>query len=391
MPDISIPSPLLVTVDDVGWWDGRDGSARNQPFRTGMHRHHAPEDYRALAALGKALHMRIPAGFVLCEWDQANALRSLPSATWMGHQWQTPFRNRAQLEAAASIINEAAPYIEPALHGVGHEFWIDGRMDRSEFHNSDGRMRHPDEVEKHLEFFFRLMAQNHLDSDVRIFMPPALNHGFGKGPSGFQKIAASFGIRYVSLAFDRARCHVPPQLKNVGWENRVVLMDRGPSPVDWNRVAPAPVLNPDQPVLPLHWANILHEDPQKNMPVVTAWVKTINGQLNENGRLPARDMGQCLTQYLHCTQSRIERQGCDIIVHMDWIGKIPEDALADSVFFSVKQDSEFNIVGVEKMAPSTPGQAAFLRVGLPASGKIVFQSATSGKAGGLFVNRSKRS
>jgi hypothetical protein len=82
---LTIPMPLQVIVDDVGWWSGKDGSHINQPFRTGMSRDHAPEDYTALAQLGKKLHTKIPAGFVLCEWDKFNILRELPSSSLAKH------------------------------------------------------------------------------------------------------------------------------------------------------------------------------------------------------------------------------------------------------------------------------------------------------------------
>lgn len=248
--DITIPQPFLVTVDDVGWWNGWNGSAQNQPFRTGMGRRHVPGDYQALVALARRLSMRIPAGLVLCEWDQTGLLKQLPSATWMGSRWQAPPGDRAQREAAASILNRSRPFIEPALHGIGHEFWINGRMDRSEFHTAEGRMRHPDEIKQHLEYFFLLLQQNHLDTDVNIFIPPALNHSFGNGKSGFQNLASAFGIQYISLVFDRTRCHAPPQFKDVGWENRVVLMDRGPSPIDWHRTAASPLSTRTSPFSP---------------------------------------------------------------------------------------------------------------------------------------------
>jgi len=101
---LKIPMPLIVSIEDVGWWSGKDGSAFNQPYRTGMQRNHVSEDYTALAALGRGLDMRILAGFVLCEWDKANLLRQVPSTTWMGEQWTVPETNREQKEKAAWII-----------------------------------------------------------------------------------------------------------------------------------------------------------------------------------------------------------------------------------------------------------------------------------------------
>ena len=379
MPKVIIPKPLLVTVDDVGWWNGRDGSARNQPFRTGMQRDHVPDDYRALAALGKGLNMRIPAGLVLCEWDGTGLLKDLPSATWMGRQWQPPSLDPSKKEKAAAIIADAAAWIEPALHGIGHEYWFNGILDRSEFHTADGSMRPPDDVKKHLEYFFKLMAQNRLDTKIRLFIPPALNHSFGNGDAGFQKIAGRFGIQYVSLVFSRAKCHAAPQYPEVGWENRVVLMDRGQAPIAWNRVAPQPEFDPNQPILPLHWANLLHRDPKKNMQVIAAWIRAIEQKIEENNLIPARDIAQCLTQFLNHTrstlQSTVHHRGEEIIVHMDWIREVPASALADAVFFQIPQAeaSKIHISGTRKITTEHRHRKTFYRVGLPSSGKLIFR------------------
>ncbi|SDU45084.1 hypothetical protein, partial [Desulfobacula phenolica] len=129
---IQIPMPLIISIEDVGWWSGKNGSAFNQPYRTGMQRDHIPEDYTALAALGKGLDMRILAGFVLCEWDKTNLLRQVPSATWMADKWRVSEKNRDLKEKAAWIINKEKQKIEFGLHGVGHEFWTKGGMERSE-------------------------------------------------------------------------------------------------------------------------------------------------------------------------------------------------------------------------------------------------------------------
>lgn len=370
---IQIPIPVLVTVDDVGWWSGRDRSALNQPFRTGMPRPHVPEDYEALVSLGRALDMRIPAGFVLCEWDRTGLLRSLPSSTWMGEQWRGFPWNRAETEKAVQIIQGGKPFLEIALHGVGHEFWINGQMDRSEFHNASGKMRHPDEVEKHLDFFFRLLDQIGLDSGVRMFIPPALHHSFGDGQ--FQRIAAPYGIQYVTLVFARAKWQARPQFPGAAWENRVVLLERGESPVSWNRASPRPEFDFDHPILPLHWANLLDENPAKNIEVVHAWAEFIRGRAREEGRVLARDIAGCLTQYLNATQSSIRQEGRDFIIHMDWIRRVPEKVLGDKLFFRVKnpESASLKIFGAEKKQASCPDENRFLKLGLPKSGKVVIR------------------
>ena len=84
---VSIPMPIQVVIDDVGWWSGHDGSKNQEPYRTGILRNHVPADYSAIVKLGKALNIRPQAAMVLCEWDKENILRELPTATWMGKNW----------------------------------------------------------------------------------------------------------------------------------------------------------------------------------------------------------------------------------------------------------------------------------------------------------------
>jgi len=371
---LSIPMPLLVSIDDAGWWLGQDGSAMGRPFRTGMPRGHCPEDYTALITLGRALNMKIPAGFVLCEWDQTRMLRGLPSATWMAEQWRSPFTDLETKEKAAQIIQKGREYLEVAVHGVGHEFWDQGRMSRSEFHDMNGKMRPQGLVKKHLEYFFRLMESFGLAQAPRVFIPPALHHGFGKGKKGFQAIARSFGIQYIPLVFSRTNCCIAPQFKGLGWEEGVLLMERGVSQTKWHQVAAAPEFSFNSPILALHWANILHPDPDRNMDVIHAWSDFIKTRARENQVVLSRDISACLTQYLNATQSRIQTTERKIVVFLDWIDKMPAKALADTLFFSLDlpQGVELRLSGAEKKKPRNPNEARFIKTGMPRAGKIVF-------------------
>nr|WP_319494300.1 hypothetical protein [uncultured Desulfobacter sp.] len=372
---LSIPMPLLVTIDDAGWWLGQDDSASGRPFRTGMPRPHCPEDYTALVALGRSLDMKIPAGFVLCEWDQTRLLRKVPSATWMAGQWESPFTDPAAKEKAAHIIQNGKEYLEVAVHGVGHEFWDQGRMYRSEFHDTQGKMRPRDLVKKHLEYFFKLMNSFGLAHDPRIFIPPALHHGFGNGARSFQAIARTFGIQYISLVFSRADCRIAPQLPGLGWEEGVLLMERGISRTKWHRVAAPPKFNFNAPVLALHWANILHPDPDRNMEVIHAWSDFIKNEAKKNKVVLAEDFAACLTQYLNATQSRIHVGERKITVSLDWLPKVPVKALDDTLFFSLElpRGVKLRLSGAEQKKPRNKNEAMFIKTGLPREKKIVFE------------------
>lgn len=49
---VTIPMPIQIVIDDVGWWSGEDGNKRQEPYRTGIGRNHVPADYRAIVDLG---------------------------------------------------------------------------------------------------------------------------------------------------------------------------------------------------------------------------------------------------------------------------------------------------------------------------------------------------
>ncbi len=315
--------PLLVCVEDVGWWRGRDGSAHNRPFRTGMPRNHVPEDYAALADLGKALDMKILAGMVLCEWDRQNLLQNLPSATWMGRNWSVPFTDPDVMERAASIVRQSKSFVELAVHGLGHEFWDQGKMQRAEFHRADGSMRDPDEIHRHLSFYFQILEACDFNQTPWIFIPPALKHSFGRSGHGFQSILQEFGIRAVSLRFSRARLYAPPQTATLAWEDDVLLVERGKSEIPWHRAAAEPDFNFDRPVLALHWANILHPDPGRNRLVIDRWARYLTTGCAEKGMFPAADALSCFTQYCHYALSAITWKDEGYVMDVAWMDQVP--------------------------------------------------------------------
>lgn len=245
---ISIPMPLQIVIEDVGWWSGTDGSRMNQPFRTAMNRRHVPEDYDAIVSLGRKLGMRPQAAFVACEWDRENILKQVPTATWMGEAWDNRLNVGPWLDRAADIIRTGREHIELALHGVGHEYWADGRLSRSEFHTRDGEMRCRRDIERHLDCFERILGQNGLGSFPESFVPPALNHSFGNGDDGFQNILAGFGGKFVTTIFKRAAFHSPAQYERLAWESGVTLVERGESPAVWSEISATPAFAFDRPV-----------------------------------------------------------------------------------------------------------------------------------------------
>ena len=301
--DVSFPMPFIICVEDTGWWSGTDGSAYHQPFRTGMDRPHCAEDYRALEDLGRQLSMKILAGFTACEWDRAGILKKVPTATWMGKDWKPPELDEAERDKACEILTRKPGHIEIALHGTGHEYWIDGRMHRTEFHDEQCRMRNPSDIRQHLAAFFDILHQNRLPTDIRAFIPPGLKHSFGNGDDGFQKIVNEFSIRYVPTVFEKAARlgpadRTPPEKYGLYCENHVLLVERGICETDWHVVAAKPVFRFDRPVLALHWANMLARDPADNFAIVSRWAEYLKKGAADNGMIPAKDFASCAAQFI---------------------------------------------------------------------------------------------
>lgn len=288
--------PIFVVVEDVGWWQGLDGSTNNEPFRNRFPRRHCLDDYKAIARLAMRLKMKIALGMVLGEWDRSNFLKNVVGATWMGAFWDNHINQGPWLDEAAGFLNDHRDWLEIACHGLCHEFWRDGRLERSEFHDGSGRMRPNDIVKSHLDAFGQLLAENNLPGFPQIFLPPALHHSFGNGENSMQALLSAYGIKYVVTVFSRAHRYSAPQHEKITWECGVGLLERGLSPIPWHVSAAPPVWDFQNPILPLHWSNLLHPDPEKNCAVVDGWAKMLESKASTMEYMLAADFTSCWSQ-----------------------------------------------------------------------------------------------
>ena len=181
---VAIPIALQLLIDDVGWWSGKDGGEHGEPARTGIQRDHVPEDYEAIALLGKKLAIRPQMAMCLCEWDRANILRELPDSTWMGTEWDNRRWVGPWLDKAAEIIRTNAAHLEFAMHGIGHLYWNEqGQMAGVEWFDGVKKASRPEsQLRAHIEFYRRIMAQHDFGSiALESFVAPCSLYGFGQG------------------------------------------------------------------------------------------------------------------------------------------------------------------------------------------------------------------
>jgi hypothetical protein len=306
-----LPKPVILVVDDVGWWSGSDDSLQNGPYRTGINRSHVPADYQALVDLGRMTGSKPLAAMVLCEWDRSNILRELPSATWMGGDWDNSANVGPQLDEAAAIINGNREHIELLIHGIGHEFWHpDGTFTRAEWCcQKTNKSRPVSEILRHLEFFQKIMDQNNMGSLPKAFIPSAFALVCGEDDdSGVISLLAKHGVNYINQPFGAF------SLKSVS-RNQLLLVDHGVPVIsrgrdnnNWYVIGGTPGMAEDSVTIGTHWPNLLHENPARNQEVVRKWADFMLSLDARPDTMLAHDSAEhrCLVPYFALT-----RMSCD--------------------------------------------------------------------------------
>jgi hypothetical protein len=314
---VSIPMPIQIVIDDVGWWSGEDGSKKQQPYRTGIKRNHVPADYQAIVDLGKKLAVRPQAATILCEWDRQNILRNLPTSTWMREKWDNSKWVGPWLDEAADIIRNNTSHYELTMHGIGHEYWADKNFTRAEWADKTGTMRPLDQVELHLDYFGKLLDQNKLGSFPSAFVPTAFLHGFGvtgDHKMSMAAVAKKRGISYINTPFYNMYNAKAVQYGPFGIDAGVITVDRGEDIFDWDIIGGKPQGIINGPTCGMHWPNLLHEDPQRNSEIVAGWVEFLKPYNDKPETLLARDSSAFRNQLIHHVCSKTQINGAFISI-----------------------------------------------------------------------------
>jgi hypothetical protein len=307
---VTIPMPIQVVIDDVGWWSGEDGHEKQEPFRTGIKRNHVPADYQAIVDLGQALNIRPQAAMVLCEWDIENILQYLPTSNWMGAKWDNKKWVGPWLEEAADIIRKNEKYFEFTIHGLGHEYWNHGKFTRAEWADSNGIMRDREEVEAHLDFYEKLMNQHNLGSFPTSFVPTAFLHSFGvtEGHTvSMAQVLKRRGVNYINTPFDDMFHRDRVTHGVFGIDDGIITVDRGCDLLSWKSIGEVPEGELTEPTCGLHWPNLLHQDPDRNDEIVKSWVDLLKPYNEKAETILARNSEEFCHQLVHhrCTILKI--------------------------------------------------------------------------------------
>ena len=335
---VVIPMPIQVVIDDVGWWSGEDGSERQEPYRTGISRNHVPGDYQAIVELGKALGIRPQAAIVLGEWDKQNILRKVPHSTWMGKKWDNSKWVGPWLEEAADIINNNKDNFEITMHGLGHEWWTDGKFTRAEWAANNGVMRPKEDIERHIDAFAEIMKQNSLGELPKSFVPTAFRHGFGVTPGNEVSIAellAKRGFTYTNTPFEIMLNKENVKHGVFGVDSGIMTVDRGNDLLSWNVIGGRPEGVIVGSTCGMHWPNLLHEDPERNSEIVERWVKLLAPYKDKQETILAKNSLVFQKQLSHYVCTKIEIEGHSIIVDFSATDKLGNIVSNDEFMFKV--------------------------------------------------------
>jgi len=300
---ITIPAPLQICLDDVGWFNGEDDRKNGGSARTAMPRKHCAEDYAAIEELGRQLGMRINCGFVAGEWDPDNRLRPVPHLSKFGESWDNAaYLDRTEAARCAAVIRDSA-YIDIAVHGLLHNHYRTGfpYSNTDYYYRDDGRLTMAEEAEirARLDGFFSILRYWGIDKPVNSFIPPNFVYGWG---GGLARILADYGIRYLSTPFADSDMEMPagmPKPDSVGCDGALVILDRNFSRISWKEAASDPRTLPHaKGIFGAHWPNLLHPDPARRGEVIGNWVSYFRRCAENFGTVLSRDMAFCAAQTL---------------------------------------------------------------------------------------------
>jgi hypothetical protein len=221
------------------------------------------------------------------------------------------------MEEAAEIIRKNQKHFELTLHGVGHEFWEGEKFTRAEWHDVNGNMRPREEVEKHLDYYGKLMKQHNLGSFPKSFVPAAFLHSFGPSAgnsTGLATILRKHGISYINTPFGSIFNKERISYGTFGVDDQVMTIDRGRDEFSWKTFPGGPSKELTGPTCGMHWPNMLHPDPQRNPEVVQKWIDYLRPYNDRPNMMLAPDSDCFQQQLAHhtLTKTRLDRNNIEL-------------------------------------------------------------------------------
>ena len=312
------PRAFAFAIDDLGWNIGNDSGDIDGvgPYRIGIDRKMDITDYQGIVEVGQKVGTRIQCLFILSEMDRENILAKYPSTTFMGANWDNSKNVCDEQIDIMKYVEENAAHMEFGLHGVGHEYWVDGVKKRAEWYcQQDDHPWTQKSNEEHLQLFRNIMeqygwSQENGQSFPESFVPCA--YGYYWNPSGKYSTGAvmsKVGVKYVNTLFDYIRELNPPKGANGGgFDNGVIVINRINYGNPWYELASLPTVDiteHETDIIETHWSNWLAQDKFLQQGVndrFVAYYQMVNEQPN---RYVAKNTEQLHAQWLYNKYTKV--------------------------------------------------------------------------------------
>ncbi len=356
--NMSIPKPMQLVLDDIGWLYGRDQRDQGQPSRTGIPRKHFMEDYQIIEEVGKGLNQKINCMLVIGEWDRKKLLASVPNSSKWAKDWEgSEYWDDAECKRIIDYL-QTTEYIEFGLHGLLHAMWDDNGVFIGEGEAFipegmvKGNPKHlaPDDfLRAHFDAFFEIFRDAGFPGPVRSYASPCgARDAFPQGR--LTKILHEYGIQFWHNGSG------PKQFRPF-WSD---LLKDGTIVADGvicnskdKAMGPWEVydLDPEvQPVLDMeliglnggHWVNFLRFNPKKNLENLDGWIRYWDAYGEMFGVIISRDVAFAHFQKLYRHTAKVEEKDGSVILDLTESDKlldaafIPASARPD-LFISIKK------------------------------------------------------
>ncbi len=307
--DILFPSPFALAIDDLGWMSGGSQGEENGPWRLGLKRDLERSDYQALVDIAKGSGIRLQGLFIMAEMDRTNACAKVPSSTRYGSNWDNSHNVGDEQLRIMDLVKEEAAWLEFGLHGVGHEFWVDGIRQRAEYYNLEQNHPWPEkDIREHLDLFVEIMGQYGLTpanghSFPESFVPCAYSYFWNPDgdPYSLGQVLNEYGVRFANTLFSYIPELNPPDATSGDFDNGVLVIDRYNHGNHWFESASLPKDPIDAfetDIIEAHFANLLATDDFLQANLNDKWIRFFKEVQSKPDKYLAKNTEQFYSQWV---------------------------------------------------------------------------------------------
>ena len=351
LENIKIPVALQISIDDLGWHDGRDYGYMKKATRSGIPRDHAVIDYTVMNELGRALNQKILGKLCLADWDKDNFLRGEIGVTDDPINWDRAHTIDMEYAKACFDEMEKSEYLEYCVHSVMHgRYDEEGRTitERELFEKLPDGNWIPisnEELDRRLTLFFKIYNSWGFKQKLTVYGAPCgvPYEMTGNQIAGLNAVLYKHGIRYFRTHWT----YFQPDEVILSYPVKYVASNRQMSiAIPWDAydvdvdALPERVLSDEEDhwgLIALHWTNFLRLDPEENMKYLHKWIEYFKRQSEYFGIMISRDFEFSAIQQYHYRLASVEYADNSYIIDLSKLLKLDVDGLKKEFFISLKK------------------------------------------------------